>query len=143
MAADPFGLERFRRISEAVHLRAMAEIRAGHKETHWIWFVFPQLRGLGHSWISHEYGLAGVEEARAFLADAVLRQRLLGAVHAMLGHVALGAGEILGELDALKFRSCLTLVALADPGEPVFTAALERFFDGRHDALTLQRLAAG
>lgn len=140
MTTDEFDPARFIEAQKASYATALAELRAGRKRTHWIWFVFPQLRGLGSSANADYYGLSGLAEARAYLAHPLLGQRLRDATAAMLVHHSLGAASVLGELDALKFRSCMTLFALADPAEPAFGAALERFFAGEPDARTLQLL---
>jgi len=137
---DAFRLARFRRAQENTYATALEELRSGRKRSHWIWFVFPQLKGLGHSANSEEYGLGGLDEARAYLADPLLGQRLREATGAMLAHRSSRAAAVLGELDALKFRSCLTLFSLADPSEQVFATALERFFACELDPRTLQLL---
>ena len=139
---DEFCLARFFDAQQQWYAIALREIRAGRKRTHWVWFVFPQLKGLGCSANAEKYGLSGVAEARAYLADAVLGQRLRECTAAMLAHQSVGASAVLGELDALKFRSCLTLFALADPDEPVFAAALEGLFAGKRDGRTLEMLDA-
>jgi uncharacterized protein (DUF1810 family) len=136
--ADPFGLSRFLEAQEACHDTALAELRAGRKRSHWIWFVFPQMKGLGRSATSQRYGLAGLAEAAAYVAHPVLGPRLFAAVHAMLDNGAVPAATILGELDAMKFRSCLTLFSLAAPAEPLFAAALTHYFDGKPDPATLE-----
>ncbi len=135
-----FCLARFREAQVQWYATALRELRAGKKRTHWVWFVFPQRQGLGSSANAEKYGLSGLAEARAYLADALLGQRLRECTAAMLAHQSLGASAVLGELDALKFRSCLTLFALADPGEPVFVAALESLFAGERDWRTLELL---
>ena len=137
---DEFCLARFFDAQQQWYAIALREIRAGRKRTHWVWFVFPQLKGLGSSANAEKYGLSGLAEARAYLADAVLGPRLREATAAMLAHRATGASAVLGELDALKFRSCLTLFALADPAEPLFAAALTDLFGGERDARTLELL---
>lgn len=142
MQSDDFQLDRFRHAQEGRHATALRELLAGRKRSHWIWFVFPQLRGLGHSANSVAYGLSGLEEARAYLADPILGQRLREATRAMLTHESLSAEKVLGELDAQKFRSCLTLFSLADPGERIFAVALAHFFAGEGDKRTLDLLAA-
>jgi len=142
MSSDEFRLDRFRKAQEGVCPTALRELRAGKKRTHWIWFVFPQLKGLGRSAYSQEYGLSGLAEARAYLADPVLGQRLRESTQAVLAHRSLGASAVLGELDALKFRSCLTLFALAAPDEPLFSSALEGLFGGERDPRTLELLRA-
>lgn len=141
--SDPFDLARFLDAQAPVIGQVRRELRAGRKTSHWMWFVFPQLRGLGQSAMATHYGLAGIEEARAYLAHPVLGARLrecVGLVHAAGGH---SAAAILGAVDALKFRSCLTLFAAADPAEPVFRDALARFFGGSPDPRTVALLAGG
>lgn len=142
MDADTFDLARFVSAQAHAYATALEEIRAGRKRSHWIWFVFPQLGGLGTSPTSLRYGLSGLAEARAYLAHPVLGERLREATAAMLAHAPRTADAVLGELDALKFRSCLTLFALADPSEEPFIAALDRFFDGGRDERTLALLEA-
>lgn len=105
------------------------------------WYVFPQLKGLGRSSTSDFYGVAGLVEARTYLAHPVLGDRLLNAIRTLLTHRNLKAEQILGDLDALKFRSCLTLFSLAAPSEKIFIDALETFFGGVHDARANKLLA--
>lgn len=136
--ADP--LDRFVRAQEGVFDGALAELAAGRKRGHWIWFVLPQLRGLGRSAMAHAYGLDGRAEAAAYAAHPVLGPRLVACVRALLGHRDRSAVAMLGDVDALKFRSCLTLFAAAAPGEPVFREALGVFFAGEPDARTLALL---
>lgn len=138
--AATVGLERFLAAQADAYAGALRELQAGHKRTHWIWFVFPQLRGLGRSATSWTYGIAGLAEARAYLAHPVLGARLREATRAMLSHRDVDAAAILGELDALKFCSCMTLFSLAGPGEPAFDVALQRFFAGERDLRTLDLL---
>ena len=142
MEPDKFRLTRFLDAQENSYPTALRELRGGKKRSHWIWYIFPQLKGLGLSSTSEMYGVNGLTEARAYLTNPILRQRLIEATEAMLAHDSLDASTILGELDALKFRSCLTLFSLADPDEPIFAKALERFFDGTLDARTLELLRA-
>lgn len=142
MEPDKFRLTRFLDAQENAYPTALRELRAGKKRSHWIWYIFPQLKGLGLSSTSEIYGVTGLAEARAYLTNPILRQRLLDATEAMLAHDTFDAATILGELDALKFRSCLTLFALADPDEPIFAKALKRFFGGERDARTLELLRA-
>ena len=141
--SDPFALARFLDAQRDAYDIAIAELRAGRKRSHWIWFVFPQLKGLGRSAMSHRYGLSGVAEASAYLAHPVLGVRLLDAIHAMLANGAIPAAKILGELDALKFRSCLTLFSVAAPAQPLFDAALAHYFEGQPDPETLALLGSG
>ena len=134
-AADPFDLDRFVR-AQAGHIdAALRELRAGAKRTHWMWFVFPQLRGLGHSAMAQAYGLGGRAEAQAYLAHPVLGPRLLACTQAVLGVVpGRSAHAIFGSPDDLKFLSCMTLFECAAQGrEPAFSQAIERFFAGRRD----------
>lgn len=130
-----FDLQRFVRAQAETYEPALAELRAGRKRSHWMWFIFPQLRGLGRSETSRFYGLEGLAEARAYLAHPVLGPRLresLAAVAAAPGN----AEEIMGPVDGMKLRSCATLFARVAPEEPLFAAVLDRFFDGRPDPAT-------
>ena len=136
--SDPF--ERFIRAQERDYPQALAELEAGRKTTHWIWYVLPQLRSLGRSQMAREYGIADRAEAQAYWAHPVLGPRLVRCVEAMLSHPNRSAVEILGEVDAMKVRSCLTLFAHVAPGEPAFAKALETFYEGRPDEQTLRLL---
>ena len=130
-----FDLDRFVSAQAGIHDRALAELRAGRKRSHWMWFVFPQLRGLGRSETSRLYGLDGLGEARAYLAHPVLGPRLREAFEAVVA--APGDGEaILGPIDAVKLRSSATLFARAAPDEERFRVVLDRFFGGEMDAAT-------
>ena len=137
-ATDPYELARDLEALAGSYSAALDELRGGHKQSHWIWFVVPQLAGLGRSSMARRFGLSGVAEATAYLAHPVLGARLREAVQAMLSHGSVSAVDILGELDAMKFRSCLTLFNLAAPAEPLFSEALKRFFAGQPDPGTLQ-----
>lgn len=136
---DPFTLERFIEAQRDSYAQALAELRAGHKTTHWIWYVFPQLTGLGFSQASRFYGLSGLDEARAYLADPILGLRLRECVGAMLANDG-SAVDVLGSTDAMKFRSSMTLFARATPEEGLFAQALARFFDCEDDPKTLELL---
>lgn len=138
--ADEFLLARFLDAQENSYPIALDELRSGRKQSHWIWYVFPQLRGLGFSANSERCGLAGLAEAQAYLAHPILGARLREATEVMLAHQSLGATGVLGELDALKFRSCITLFSIAAPSESIFTDALDRFFSGERDERTLKLL---
>lgn len=122
--------------------QAMSELRAGRKRSHWMWFVFPQLAGLGQSEMSQTYAIASLEEAREYLADPVLGWRLRESAAALLEHSGRSAEEILGPIDALKLRSSMTLFAAADPEELVFARVLDTLYGGEPDPAT-QRLLAG
>lgn len=141
-AGDPFDLERFVAAQATVYDTALAELRAGRKTTHWIWFVLPQLRGLGHSERARHYGLSGLAEARAFLAHPLLGPRLHECVAALLTLPGSTAEAVLGEVDALKLQSCSTLfAAAADAPGSAFEATLDKYFRGRRDENTLALLA--
>jgi len=129
-------LARFRSAQAGVHESAVAELRAGRKVGHWMWFEFPQLIGLGRSEVSRFYGIASLDEAIAFLADPVLGGRLREAAGAALASPGRTSEEIFGSIDAMKLRSSMTLFHRAAPGEPVFRQVLERFYGGRADEAT-------
>ncbi|QOW22174.1 DUF1810 domain-containing protein [Novilysobacter avium] len=137
---DPCELSRFIEAQRDTYYGALAELRVGRKRSHWICYVFPQLAGLGHSATSRRFGLSGVAEASAYLEHPVLGRRLVDALRAMLANGPLTAAEILGELDAMKFRSCLTLFSAVVPSEPLFDAALAHYFGGQPDPVTQQML---
>ena len=138
--ADP--LERFVRAQARDYAQALAELVAGEKRSHWIWYVLPQLRALGRSTMARDYGIADRAEAAAYLAHPVLGPRLRACVQALLPHAGRDPDDILGEVDAMKFRSCLTLFAAVAPDEPLFAQALAAFYDGQPDEATLRLLAA-
>src|SRR4051812_10249074 len=119
---------------------ALAELRAGRKTSHWMWFVFPQVAGLGHSPMAQAYAIGSLAEARDYLAHPVLGPRLLDCVRAVLGHPGRSATDVLGDIDALKLLSSMTLFARADPDQPLFTQVIERFYGGEPDARTDQLL---
>ena len=122
---------------DAVYDEVRRELAAGRKETHWIWFIFPQLAGLGRSSMSKRFGLASQDEARSYLNHAVLGPRLRECTRLMLASPDRSIATILGPPDDLKFRSSMTLFAAAAPEEAIFQAALDRFFGGEPDPLTL------
>lgn len=139
MSEDRHGLQRFVAAQDdaAIYARALGELRAGRKRSHWIWFVFPQIAGLGQSPMSHAYAIHSLEEARAYLGNPVLGPRLRECCEALLAaDPSLSAAEILGGIDAIKVRSSMTLFARADPTEPLFTAVLDRFYSGEPDPET-------
>lgn len=121
---------------------ALAELRAGRKTGHWIWFVFPQIAGLGSSPTSRRYAIASLDEARVYIADPVLGARLRECADAMLGNAGRRAEEILGGIDALKLRSSMTLFMRAAPEEPVFAQVLDAFYGGQPDGAT-DRILSG
>lgn len=138
--SDPFALERFVRAQEKDYAQAFAELQAGRKTTHWIWYVLPQLRELGRSPRALFYGIASAAEARAYLAHPVLGPRLRECVAAMNALATSDPVAVLGPVDAAKFRSCLTLFLAAAPAERAFDAALRKFYGGEADARTLALL---
>jgi uncharacterized protein (DUF1810 family) len=145
MTSDPFDMQRFRAAQEqgGAYATALAELRAGHKRSHWIWFVFPQIDGLGSSPMARRYAIRSLAEARAYLADDVLGPRLHGCCEALLALDAdATADAVLGGIDAIKLRSSMTLFGLAAPEDPTFTRVLERYYDGQTDAATERLLAA-
>jgi uncharacterized protein (DUF1810 family) len=120
--------------------RAIAELRRGRKSSHWMWFVFPQVAGLGFSATSRRFAISGLAEARAYLAHPVLGPRLAECAGLVAASGAVTAEEIFGPVDALKLHSCVTLFGRADPGEPAFGQVLARYFGGAPDAATDARL---
>jgi uncharacterized protein (DUF1810 family) len=141
MDADGFDLGRFAAAQEGTYAGILEELRAGRKGGHWIWFIFPQIAGLGSSWVSRQYSIESLEEARAYLADPVLGTRLRECASVVLATNDRSADEIFGSLDAMKVRSCMTLFHRAAPDEPLFQQVLDRFYDGLPDGLTDARLA--
>jgi uncharacterized protein (DUF1810 family) len=139
-SSDPYDLDRFVRAQRGVYEQALAELIAGRKRSHWIWFIFPQVAGLGSSPMSERYAIGSAAEAVAYLAEPLLGSRLLRCLEAMLGVKGRSAHDILGYPDDLKFHSSLTLfAAVSDAGSP-FHRALDRYFDGAQDEKTLSRL---
>lgn len=142
IAGDPFDLDRFVDAqSGGAYEGALSELRRGRKVGHWIWYILPQMRGLGMSSTSAHYGIGSLDEARAYLAHPVLGPRLRACVEAVAMHAGSSATAIFGSLDAMKFRSCLTLFAEADGQPSLFTRALEQFFNDQRDPRTLELLA--
>lgn len=137
-----FDLERFVEAQAGVIEGALAEVRAGRKVGHWMWFVYPQLAGLGRSETSRYYAIPDLAAARAYLAHPVLGSRLRAAAEAALAAPATSADGIFGAIDAVKLRSSMTLFARAAPEAPVFRAVLARFFDGEADPVSVELLAA-
>jgi len=136
-------LERFVTAQDPIYAGALAELRAGNKRTHWMWFIFPQLRGLGQSERAVRYGIADLAEARAYLAHTVLGPRLRECTHAVLAVAGKTAHGIFGSPDDRKFHSSMTLFFLAATDLAPFRAALERYFGGELDPITVQLLGRG
>jgi uncharacterized protein (DUF1810 family) len=137
---DPHDLDRFVRAQEPVHERALSEIRAGRKRTHWMWFVFPQLEGLGRSETARRYAIRSAAEAKAYLAHPVLGPRLREFCEALLQLRERSALDVFGSPDDLKLRSCATLFEAVSPEGSVFERVLAKYYGGERDAATLRRL---
>ncbi len=138
---DPFSLHRFVDAQEGIFDTALSELRNGAKRSHWIWFVFPQIAGLGHSPTSQRYAIRSLDEAKAYLDHAILGPRLRQCVETLLAWAGVRNAEtIFGPIDAMKLRSSLTLFAAAAPEDPLFERALAAFFDSP-DPETLRLLA--
>ncbi|SHO62819.1 Uncharacterized protein, DUF1810 family [Pseudoxanthobacter soli DSM 19599] len=137
-----YDLDRFVQAQEGVYDAALAELRQGRKESHWMWFVFPQFAGLGHSAMAQRYAIGSMDEARAYLRHPVLGPRLKACTAAVNRLSGRSARDIFGTPDNLKFRSSMTLFAAADPGEPLFRTALEIYFGGVPDSATEAKVAA-
>jgi uncharacterized protein (DUF1810 family) len=139
---DPYHLQRFVAAQDAggTYDHAVAELRAGRKTGHWMWFIFPQITGLGYSPASRTYAITSLDEARAYLAHPVLGARLIECATILTGLAGRTAERIFGEVDALKLRSSMTLFMHAAPGEPVFGQVLDQYFGGEPDAATGNRI---
>jgi len=137
---DPHDLQRFVAAQESVYPQVQAELAAGAKRSHWMWFVFPQLKGLGRSSMARHYGIASKAEALAYWQHPLLGPRLRHCSALVLGVEGKTALQILGSPDDMKFHSCMTLFAQVAPDEPVFDAALEKYFGGVPDPNTLALL---
>ena len=140
---DRYDLRRFVEAQGGVYDQVCAELRTGQKRSHWMWFVFPQIRGLGSSELAVRYGISGREEARAYLDHPVLGPRLLECAGIVVGLEGKTVGEIFGSPDDLKFHSSMTLFGeVEEPAERVFHQALKKYFGGKTDQATLERLAS-
>jgi uncharacterized protein (DUF1810 family) len=139
---DPYDLRRFVTAQDAggTYDHATAELRAGRKTSHWMWFVFPQLAGLGYSPMSRAYAITSLQEARAYLAHPVLGPRLIECATILVGLRGRTAEQVFGGVDALKLCSCVTLFRHAAPAEPVFGQVLDQYFGGVPDSATEQRI---
>ncbi len=137
-ASDPHDLDRFVRAQEGDYPRALAEVRGGRKRSHWMWYVFPQIDGLGFSSMSRRYGIKGVAEAEAYLTHPVLGPRLVECCEAAVGVEGRSAAEVFGSPDDMKLRSCATLFAAVSPPGSVFERLLVKFFQGARDEATLR-----
>lgn len=140
-AGDVHELQRFVDAQAPVHAEVCRELARGAKSSHWMWFVFPQLKALGRSATARHFGLQSVDEARAYLSHPLLGARLRECTALVLGVRGRSLEQIFGGIDALKFRSSMTLFEAVAPDEPLFAQAIERLCDGVRDPLTLQLLA--
>jgi uncharacterized protein (DUF1810 family) len=142
VSAESFDLARFVDAQDAgaSYESALRELRAGSKRGHWMWFVFPQVEGLGQSPTSRFFAVRGLAEARAYVAHPVLGPRLVAAARALVDLPGDDPVAVLGSIDAVKLRSSMTLFAAADPDEPVYGEVLDKFYDGERDDATLARL---
>lgn len=134
-------LEKFVTAQAPLYEQVLAELRAGRKRSHWMWFVFPQIAGLGRSATARHYALASLAEAKAYLAHPLLGERLRACCALLLALEGRSAHEVFGDPDDVKFRSCLTLFASASPGEAVFARCLGKYFGSTPDATTLALIA--
>jgi uncharacterized protein (DUF1810 family) len=137
---DPFDLQRFLDAQEHTYQQALAELRAGEKRTHWMWFVFPQLAGLGRSGMAQRFAISGLPEARAYLGHPTLGRRLIESARALSGLDTADPVAVFGPVDATKLQSSMTLFAQAAPEEPVFREVLDHYFGGALDEGTTSRL---
>ena len=140
--SDPYDLTRFVRAQEQSYQQALSELERGRKQSHWMWYVFPQFDGLGTSPMSMRYSIKSSAEARAYLEHPVLRPRLVECAEAMLAVDGKSARAILGSPDDMKLKSCATLFAQVSPSGSVFERLLDKFYDGERDAATLRLLSA-
>jgi uncharacterized protein (DUF1810 family) len=138
---DPYDLGRFVEAQEGAYARALAELRSGRKRSHWIWYVFPQLDGLGYSPMSKRFSIKSLAEAQAYLRHPVLGPRLLECFQAVLGAGGRSALELMGSPDDMKLRSCATLFERVAPAIAVFGQLIDKYFQGERDAATLRLLA--
>ncbi|RMQ47802.1 hypothetical protein ALQ04_04223 [Pseudomonas cichorii] len=137
---DAYDLQRFVDAQQAVFPQALAELAAGRKHSHWMWFVFPQIKGLGRSAMAQRYAIGDIDEARAYLQHPVLGPRLEQCAKTIAPQVQRSARQIFGSPDDLKLHSSMTLFAAAAPDNPLFKEILDTFFDGELDAMTLEKL---
>ncbi len=140
--SDPYDLRRFVEAQRTSYEAALSELRSGRKASHWMWYIFPQIAGLGMSAMSQHYSISCLDEARAYLDHPVLGPRLVECTRAVSAVEGRTAYEFLGSPDDMKFHSCLTLFAAAAPDNPVFAEALAGYFGGEPDPLTLEKLGA-
>jgi uncharacterized protein (DUF1810 family) len=139
-AQDPYNLQRFVDAQQPVFARVITELKQGRKRGHWIWFIFPQLKGLGHSSNSEVFGISSLQEATAYVQHPVLGPRLLQCTQLVNSVQGSSAEHIFGEIDAMKVRSSMTLFAKATPDNQIFIDAINKYFAGEFDGLTINRV---
>jgi uncharacterized protein (DUF1810 family) len=137
---DPYDLNRFVEAQERVYDQVCAELEDGHKRGHWMWYIFPQIEGLGHSPTAVRFAISSLDEAAAYLRHPLLGPRLVDCTELVNRVTGIGIREIFGYPDYLKFRSCMTLFARAADDDAVFRTALRKYFDGEEDPMTVERL---
>ena len=137
---DINSLDRFIKPQELMFPVALRELKKGKKISHWMWYIFPQLRGLGQSSMSYIYGLAGLEEAEAYLANTTLKSRLYELCEILLKHKDKSAVDIFGNVDAMKLKSSMTIFALTSEDHTIFDQVLDQFFDGQMDEVTIEMI---
>ena len=133
-------INRFLEAQETTYQQALQEVKNGRKTSHWIWYIFPQIEGLGQSYASHYYGIEDIEEAKAYLQQPILKQRLLEISSALLEVEGKNSFEIFGTLDAIKVQSSMTLFHITNPEEEVFKQVLDKYYDGTLDENTIEKL---
>jgi uncharacterized protein (DUF1810 family) len=137
---DPYNLQRFVDAQDPVYDQVRSELEEGHKRTHWMWFVFPQIEGLGHTSMARKFAISSLDEAKAYLQHPVIGARLIECTRLVINTTGRTIEQIFGYPDDLKFRSAMTLFARASTDNSIFEDALRKYFRGEHDRLTLERL---
>ena len=132
-----FNLERFLQAQDKTYTYALKELQKGHKQSHWMWFIFPQMRGLGHSRMSNYYGISGIEEAKAYIEYPILNQRLREVCETILALETEDANEVFGGIDSLKLKSSMTLFDMVAPDD-IYSKVLDKFFEGKRCKSTQQ-----
>ena len=139
---DPFMLEHFVDAQNPFYDRVCAELQQGFKRSHWMWFIFPQIEGLGHSSLAIKFAISSLYEAKAYIRHPILGPRLIHCTKLVCDTEGRTINEILGYPDDLKFRSCMTLFSHATPDNQVFEDALQKYFEGQYDPLSVERMVA-
>ena len=133
---DDFNLERFLQAQDKTYTYALKELQNGHKRSHWMWFIFPQMRGLGHTRMSNYYGISGIEESKAYIENPILNQRLREVCETILALETDDASEVFGGIDSLKLKSSMTLFDMVAPDD-IYSEVLDKFFEGKRCKRTL------